>query len=419
MQSVIHLTGLLRLGGSAGVGAALLLLAATGGAAPEPAVVLVGPAEPVAAGAPVSVWLHHLNGAGILMTQSFAPRLTARLTQGARTLDRPLELRQLSEAGGVTIPPGSFVRREYRLEVPPELHAQVVLEVPELRANRVVLDVRQAGVLGAAPPEKPPKTGVARLVQEAEPRKEDYQPGQFFKDHIFGHDPMYFIAGSESPNAKFQISLRYQLLSRDGPAARRLPMLKGVNLAYTQTSLWDLSAPSSPFLDSSYKPELLYRWDRVEGGRWADWFRLDLQGGFQHESNGRGGADSRSLNVVYLQPAVTFGREESLQLTLGPRVWAYVGDLSDNPDLKDYRGYGELRASLGWTRGLQLAAVGRLGDDGNRGSLELDLTYPMMKLLWGNFSFYLYVQYFTGYGESLLLYDQRSEAVRFGIALFR
>jgi outer membrane phospholipase A len=418
MQSVILLAGLLRLGGCAGVGAALLLLAATGGAASKPSAVLVGPAEPVAAGARLSVWLHHLNGSGILVTQWFAPRLRARLTQGARTLDRTLELRQPSEAGEVTIPPGGFVRREYTLEVPTELHAQVVLEVPELPSNRVVFDVRPADAL-AAPPERPPKTGLARIVQEAEPRNEDYQPGQFFKDHIFGHDPMYFIAGSESPNAKFQLSLRYQLLSRDGPAARRLPMVKGVNLAYTQTSLWDLSAPSSPFLDSSYKPELLYRWDHVEGGRWADWFRLDLQGGFQHESNGKGGADSRSLNVVYLQPTMTFGRAESLQLALGPRVWAYVSDLSDNPDLKDYRGYGELRASLGWMRGLQLATVGRLGDDGNRGSLELDLTYPMMKLLWGNFSFYLYVQYFTGYGESLLLYNQRSEAVRFGFALFR
>ena len=87
--------------------------------------------------------------------------------------------------------------------------------------------------------------------------------------------------------------------------------------------------------------------------------------------------------------------------------------------LPNYRGYADLRVTVGWARGLQLSTTGRLGDDGNRGSVQVDLSYPMMRLFSGSLSVYLYAQYFTGYGESLLLYDRRSEALRFGFALYR
>ncbi len=100
------------------------------------------------------------------------------------------------------------------------------------------------------------------------------------------------------------------------------------------------------------------------------------------------------------------------------RLWGYVGDLSDNPDLDEYRGYFDLRAVIGWRRGLQLAALGRMGHEGNNSSAQFDLTYPMMRIF-DSFSVYLQAQYFTGYGDSLLRYNQRSDVVRLGFALYR
>jgi len=55
---------------------------------------------------------------------------------------------------------------------------------------------------------------------------------------------------------------------------------------------------------------------------------------------------------------------------------------------------------------LALASFARR-QDGNHESLQLDLTYPTMRLF-GSFSLYLDVQYFTGYGESLLGYNKKS-----------
>jgi outer membrane phospholipase A len=257
------------------------------------------------------------------------------------------------------------------------------------------------------------------LLTEGQQVSKPYSPEQFFREHFHGYEPVYFVAGSEIPNAKFQISLRYQLLNNDGALARHAPFLKGLSVAYTQTSLWDLNSPSAPFFDSSYKPEMLYVYERVDGGKWGDWVRLDLQGGLQHESNGKAGTDSRSLNIGYFRPRLTLGRADGFQFAIQPRVWGYVGDLTDNPDIKDYRGYGDLRLTAGWARGAQLSATGRIGDDWRNGAVQLDLTYPMMRLLSGSFSVYLHAQYFNGYGESLLEYNERGDAFRIGFALYR
>jgi outer membrane phospholipase A len=139
----------------------------------------------------------------------------------------------------------------------------------------------------------------------------------------------------------------------------------------------------------------------------------------QHESNGRDGPSSRSLNLIYLRPTLTLGRPGGFQATLSPRACYYLAGLDDNPDLPRYRGYVDLRATLGWENCLRLAATGRVGERGNRGSLQLDLTYPLSRVSKGAIGVYLHLQFFTGYGESFLLYNERSSAFRAGFALFR
>jgi len=259
----------------------------------------------------------------------------------------------------------------------------------------------------------------AKAPPEAGKPATELNPTDFFKAHFFGYEPFYFSAGPESPNAKFQISFKYRILNTEGALAKHVPPLTGLCFGYTQTSLWDWNRPSAPFLDTSYKPEVLYELRRVDGGKWADWLRLDLQGGVQHESNGRDGAASRSLNLVYLRPTVVLGAEDKLQLTLSPRAWVYLPDLEDNPGLARYRGYADLRATVGWAKGVQLSSTVRAGNRLDRGSVQLDLSYPLSWKFTRSFSVYLHAQYFTGYGESFLLYYQRSTACRFGFAIYR
>jgi len=372
----------------------------------------------VSAGDRLSVWLNALNASSEAIVWTFPSRIERRIVAEHGSYSGSLEL-LLPETNSISIAPGSFARREYTSIMPGAVGGQVVMELPGLNVNRVVLDVAAGSEVAGA---SVPKTGTAfnRYVKDVEPENEPkgFGPDLFFREHISAYEPMYFIAGTKSPNAKFQISFAYQLVNRDGPLATHVPALKGFHLGYTQLSLWDWRGKSGAFYDTSYKPEIFYAWKNVTQAQPTNWFQLDLQGGLKHESNGKGGADSRSVNIAYLQPTLTIGRDDGLQFSLQPRGWAYLGNRSDNPDIADYRGYADLRAVAGWKHGLQLAALGRMGQDGNHRSLQLDLTYPTMRFL-GSFSLYLDVQYFYGYGESLLGYNQKSEALRIGFALFR
>jgi outer membrane phospholipase A len=371
----------------------------------------------VVAGTPESIWLNVLNPASQTATWSFPQTIEVRIIGSVATVTNTLTFQASNALAEVTLAPGTFARREYSLLLPESVVGRVTLEFPGMPADRLGLEVQSPLAAGVAPRKRSRFTRIFKYAEPVEAGK-PFDAGRFFEQQISAHEPMYFIAGDKSPNAKFQLSFKYQFLNETSPHATNYPALKGVKLAYTQTSLWDLSSPSAPFFDTSYKPALLYNWDRVVGGKERDHFRLDLQGGLQHESNGKGGVDSRSMNMIYLRPTLVFGRDDSFQLTLQPRVWGYIGGLSDNRDLDEYRGYFDLRAVVGWRRGLQLAALGRMGHEGNHTSLQLDLTYPTMQLF-SSFSVYLQAQYFTGYGESLLLYNQRTDVFRVGFALYR
>jgi outer membrane phospholipase A len=306
--------------------------------------------------------------------------------------------------------------REYQLELPAGVVGECWLELSEAGGQRVKLLVQPAGVGEVV--------GKPGLPSPEAPRAKRFDPGtnfnadHFLKRHIFGHEPMYFIAGPDSPNAKFQISFKYRLLMTNGYLASKWAGIDDLYMAYTQVSLWELSQPSAPFFDSSYKPEFLY-WKPsfwTSGAR--DWLRLDLQSGFQHESNGKSGASSRSMNMGYLQPTLVLGRDDQWQFKFGPRAWFYLGDVIDNPDIAAYRGYVDLRASVGKYDNLVISAYGRMGDAARHGSLQLDATFPLWRLP-GGLSWYLHAQYFTGYGESFLLYRERSDTVRAGFSLSR
>jgi len=240
-----------------------------------------------------------------------------------------------------------------------------------------------------------------------------------FARHFSAHEPIYFLAGTEPPNVKFQFSFKYAVANPQAPLVKSIPALAGVNLAYSQTSLWDTSKESAPFFDSSYRPELLWSDESMPALSRPGVYSLGLQFGARHESNGRSGDESRSLNIVYVRPIVTFGDPKAFHVTVAPRIFTYVGGQGGNEDIENYRGYGDLRATVGWRDSVELAALARIGDDGDKGSVQLDVTYPLKRILGGNLDVYFDVQGFYGNGESLLTYNQRDATLRFGIAVVR
>jgi phospholipase A1/A2 len=311
----------------------------------------------------------------------------------------------------------------------------VLCNLSPARADEASPDSADQYALLAAPTTEldvAPSSGPARPSAAAtQPEATSAAAGQFpetggtfglgeFISHFAPFEPMYFVGGTQAPNIKFQFSIRYRIFTPTGPLATAHPWLKGFNFGYTQTSFWDFSNPNQPFFyDSSYRPEFFYYLENAPFLKLPKDWQLGAQAGIGHESNGQRMPDHRSLNIIYFRPILTMTGKYNLFLTLAPKFYGYIGDLSLNPDIADYRGYCDFRIVAGQLDGLQLATIGRVGNHWNRGSAQFDLTYPLTKILHGNADVSIDAQWFDGYGDSLLTYNHRTSIFRIGLAVVR
>ncbi len=237
------------------------------------------------------------------------------------------------------------------------------------------------------------------------------------QDNFGAYRPNYLLLGDGEDQVLFQFSFRYNLW----PTSDRFDYY----LAYTQRSWWDLYdiEGSSPFTENNYSPELIFRWRfRDYTGRGID----QLQFGYQHESNGEDSVESRSWDRFYIEPRyVYYFGEPSLDtpsVRAYLRLWVIVGKDPFNRDIDDFMGPGELivngsggKTDLGQFEAEILLRKGGYNFRFDRGAAQLGLRWIPP---WGEhvrFTPGLYLQAFFGYGQSLLRYNVRDDAVRAGV----
>jgi len=241
----------------------------------------------------------------------------------------------------------------------------------------------------------------------------------WFGGRLSMYEPTYFAdgLGSNSENlARFQISLKFRMIMPDDPRSKGF--FDNLYFAYTQTSFWAMREESAPFRDNSYKPSMFYY---VEDTGWkSSWFsRLGFAGGYEHESNGRDGPESRGIDIMFVKPILDFGNLDGYHLTVAPKIYWYEHKAEENRDIADYRGYVDLLLKYGSTDGWQLAATLRKGMKAGKGSIDTQLTYPLAKLINNAWGGYLWVGYFNGYGEDILDYNKHRWMARIGFAVSR
>lgn len=318
----------------------------------------------------------------------------------------------------VAVPAGGFVARSYEFRLPNELSGEAVLTVTPTTAPamRTVLTIAaaEAGASAASRPEA--ATPLVRLGASAPAIS---AVSRNFTGRFLPNLPVYFIYGGGDQAAKFQFSFDYRLATLGTADADDSHDERTIRVGYTQRSLWDIDGRSSPFYDTSYMPEIAFNSDRRMprvGSNVFTW--LGWRASLHHESNGKDGNDSRSVNTVYFRPRFILGELGGWAFVMLPEFQAYLGDTADNADLKDYRGYGKLRFYFGHNERPTLMFTSWAGKDFDHGSYQFDLAVPL-KLKWLRLESYLYAQYFHGYGESLRDYRRRSEAFRAGFGLVR
>jgi phospholipase A1/A2 len=232
---------------------------------------------------------------------------------------------------------------------------------------------------------------------------EPYQPTYVLLTHLasFNYapyrpfDPEDNLSRNE---VKFGFSLQTKLLDdlfgHDGD----------VWLGYTQTSYWQLfnTDISSPFRETDYNPEariaFLTKWD-LPG--------LTLRGlnfGIRHDSNGQSGTLSRSWNRVFADFQLTRG-----SLLVSVRPWVRVFGVDDNPDIEDYYGHYDVRAS--YERNNQLFSLTLQNPFDRYAGAQLNWSIPLSGRLRA------LVQWYYGYGENLIDYNHKNNRIGIGLLL--
>jgi phospholipase A1 len=303
------------------------------------------------------------------------------------------------------------------------------------KQNAPVKDTSSPDSIATAAP-KEPAPGAKQISVMSQQWELDGEKGKSTFFMLRPYRPNYFlpVAYNFSPNentaldfdpdakpqhneAKFQLSFKVKPWCSD---IEGIKFLKGIDLwfAYTQLSFWQLynSTFSSPFRDTNYEPEMLVNFRTSIDIPGIDDFKLRFVNiGFNHQSNGRSAPLSRSWNRVVANAGLEKGNFNMLLKT-----WYIIPEdeqKSDNPDIARFMGYGELWLTYYWHQNRFAAMVRNNLREDNRGAVQLDWSIPL-SLIWDKLDmFSIYLQYFNGYGESLLDYNTSVNRISAGFML--
>ncbi len=175
-------------------------------------------------------------------------------------------------------------------------------------------------------------------------------------------------------------------------------------LSYHQKAFWNIYEESSPFREINYNPAVGLVKLFVDKDGITDAFWLT----FEHESNGRDKENSRTWNFLALSYLKPLGKKWQLR----SKVWYPIGSMLGNEDLISYRGYFSLGATYRPVKKMFVDVdLHPAYRDKLTGFIKVGLSFKIFE----DRNQYLYIQYFGGYSEDLINYNQSCNKIRVGI----
>lgn len=224
-----------------------------------------------------------------------------------------------------------------------------------------------------------------------------------FKDNYFtvGTSLFHEKPSKYNSDVKFQISIAQRL------TRTTLPWNSFIFLMYTQKTMWNVFQNSMPMRDMNFNPGIGWSIPFFSKGRYAGKATVLIE----HESNGRDGEESRSWNRISFSASTIIDR----WLTVHAKFWIPIVDGMNNRDLLKYAGIAQSGVQIttpdkkfGWS----ILLVKRKG-----WNLNFNTTVEFNWRIHEKSNQYLFVQYYNGYAENLLDYNQFHSRLRAGIVI--
>lgn len=223
-----------------------------------------------------------------------------------------------------------------------------------------------------------------------------------YKDNylVVGTD-LFKNPSKQNSDAKFQVSIRQRLTNSV------LPFKTYFFLTYTQKAFWDVFEDSFPFRDLNFNPSLGLGKAIVYNNRLLG--NINVQ--FEHESNGKDSISSRSWNKISFGSSLTLNDN----WTLHSKIWIPIVDGENNPDIVHYAGWGHL--GMEYTSAKRKYSASCLVTKRGGTNLNANVVMNFAIRLFSDDNQYLFVEYYNGYGECLLNYNEYRQRIRFGIVI--
>lgn len=224
-----------------------------------------------------------------------------------------------------------------------------------------------------------------------------------YKDNYFIFGPALNEAPNRSnTNVKFQISIAQKVTKSTLPGGTYL------YLYYTQKVFWNVLENSMPMTDINFNPGIglakpLFSQNRYIG-------KVTMQ--VEHESNGRDSIWSRSWERVSFGANIIIDNN----LMVHGKVWIPIVDGVNNKDILKYSGIYQVGTSVlsndrRWTGSVVL--VKRKDWNFFNYNTILEVAYRLSPRQ----NQYLFLQFYSGYGEGLFEYKKYNTHLRAGIVI--
>lgn len=194
-------------------------------------------------------------------------------------------------------------------------------------------------------------------------------------------------------------------------------------LSYSQRSFWQVYEESSPFRETNYNPEAFIVFPISDHHTGFHMRSITLA--YSHLSNGQGEIHDKSIYTYrYEDPNNRSRGIDNLYLNFRFQHETLITDFkiwtppleekekSDNPDIMDYYGYTRLKFTYFKNENM-FTFMGRGSFKTGKGAIEATYSHPLVN------GTYLYAKLFSGYGESLIDYNNNITKFAIGFSFSR
>lgn len=224
--------------------------------------------------------------------------------------------------------------------------------------------------------------------------------GAFRDSYFAGGLPVGHTPTAQNSDVKFQISVMQRLTKS------KLPFDTYLFVQYTQKAFWNVFENSLPMRDLNFNPgiglgHLLVHHNKYIGKGYLM---------FEHESNGKDSIFSRSWNKVTFALAVVLDKNWDLQF----KTWIPIVDGRNNKDILKYNGIFQVATNLRTNNErFQIGLICTKRKTWTSVNTQVELSYKFNK----NENQFFFLQYYNGYGESLLEYNKYKSILRVGFVI--